>query len=245
MAYKKFAHFYDAFMEGAPYDEWVNFTKDMISQYRPNSRGMIDLGCGTGEIAIRLAELNFAVTGVDLSSEMLAIAHQKAQEKNLDITWIEQDLRRLQNPYEYDVAISYCDVINYVTDPEEIREIFLGVYKLLSENGLFLFDVHSEKYVNDFLASNTFAEVRNEVSYIWFCEPGEEESSVEHELTFFVQNDNGSYNRYDETHLQRTFPISFYQKLLQDCGFTILNMYGDFSEEITERTDRIFIVCQK
>ncbi|WP_102026962.1 class I SAM-dependent DNA methyltransferase [Salirhabdus sp. Marseille-P4669] len=244
-SYRTFAHIYDTLMEDAPYEDWIHFTEHFVKKYNAG-KSIIDLGCGTGEISIRFAQLGYDVTGVDLSTNMLAIANQKAQEQNVPIMWIHQNMIELETPNQYDIAVSYCDVINYLTDIEDVRRSFLNVHQTLKEDGLFLFDVHSEHYVNEFLANQTFAEVRDEVSYVWFCDQGEEESSVEHNLTFFIKKKEEFYERYDEYHYQRTFPISVYKKLVEESGFELIGLHSDFStDSFHESGDRIFFVCKK
>ncbi|SET65408.1 Methyltransferase domain-containing protein [Salinibacillus kushneri] len=242
MSYQKFAQVYDQLMSEAPYDLWVHFTLEMIKQHRPDAKSILDIGCGTGEISLRLNTIGFDVTGVDLSEDMLAMA----QNKNTNVTWVKQDIRSLETPVPYDVAISFCDVINYIVEEEDIIASFNKVYWQLNDDGLFMFDVHSENYVHEVLADQTFAEVRDDVSYIWFCDQGDFPSSVEHDLTFFIKNEHNDYARYDEYHVQRTFPIEFYKRTAEKAGFKVLGIYSDFfTDRLDNQGDRIFFVCSK
>src|SRR4051794_25820427 len=52
---------------------------------------LLELGCGTGRVAIPLAKKGFDLTGLDVSAAMLALARRKAAE--LPIQWVEADLR--------------------------------------------------------------------------------------------------------------------------------------------------------
>ncbi|MCP8616929.1 class I SAM-dependent DNA methyltransferase [Salirhabdus salicampi] len=245
-SYEDFANVYDILMEHAPYEEWVRFTSEVIDQLGVKPNHVIDLGCGTGEITIRLANQFEAVTGVDLSDEMLAIAEQKARDHKTNITWFQQDLRSFSSPIQYDLAVSYCDVLNYITDENDIKDTFRNVYKSLNNRGVFIFDVHSPQYVNEILANQTFAEVRNHVSYIWFCDQVEK-NHVTHDLTFFVQSDGEDYKRFDEFHEQKTFEINTYRNWLLQCGFQVERIYADFSlsKPIHDEADRLFFVCTK
>lgn len=78
MIYQGFAGVYDELMTHAPYDEWVQW----IQQYMKPNAAIIDVGCGTGEISLRLAEKGHKVTGIDLSEEMLVFAQQKRRRKS-------------------------------------------------------------------------------------------------------------------------------------------------------------------
>lgn len=74
MIYQGFAGVYDELMTHAPYDEWVQWIRQNI---KPNA-AIIDVGCGTGEISLRLAEKGHAVTGIDLSEEIFGFRAAKS-----------------------------------------------------------------------------------------------------------------------------------------------------------------------
>ena len=101
----------------------------------------------------------------------------------------------------------------------------------LKQGGLFLFDVHSLYKMNTLFIDQTYAYNGEEISYIWQCYEGEYPHSVEHELTFFqLDHATNQYHRYDELHLQRTFPIEQYEKWLLDSGFELLAVTADFQD---------------
>src|SRR5699024_5719071 len=109
MSYEQLAILYDKLMAHAPYDEWVRFSEDIFKRYSASVNQIADLGCGTGEITIRLAKRGYEMTGIDISQEMLTVAAHKAASEKAEIEWLLQDVRKLEGLYEYDVAISFCD----------------------------------------------------------------------------------------------------------------------------------------
>ncbi|GGA68874.1 class I SAM-dependent DNA methyltransferase [Ornithinibacillus halotolerans] len=246
MAYQLMANLYDRFMEEAPYDKWVQFTESIINRNNLHVSNIVDLGCGTGEITVQLSE-KYSITGVDFSTDMLAIAEQKAMESKQKIDWVHQDIRNLSGLSGYDLAVSYCDVINYITSESDVQKVFSNVYELLNNNGIFIFDVHSLSHVEDNLIGHTFSDVNDESAYVWFCFEGDEQGEMIHDLTFFAYNGE-NYERFDETHYQRTFSVHVYKNLLEKCGFEKISFYGDFSLEnefSLENAERIFIIAQK
>ncbi|ASK63131.1 SAM-dependent methyltransferase [Virgibacillus phasianinus] len=248
MAYQQMAKLYDKLMDGAPYDKWAEFTKKVLNQSEIPVSQIVDLGCGTGQLTTRLAKEGYQMIGVDYSVEMLSYAEQRASEKNLTVQWINQDLREMDGITDMDLVVSYCDVINYITSPDELDTVFGNVAKMLKETGLFIFDVHSLYHVKNDLINQTFATVDDELSSIWFCSEGEETGEMFHDLTFFVSNDQDSYSRFDEFHHQKTFPIDKYCSLLEQNELKIKNIYGDFSvtdDGLQENTERIFFVAEK
>ncbi|MGI8316077.1 class I SAM-dependent DNA methyltransferase [Halobacillus mangrovi] len=242
MSYHQMAQVYDRLMADAPYDDWVKFTKNMIKEFHPHVKAVLDAGCGTGEITHRLHGGEFVLTGVDLSEEMLAMAQQKNPRSG--IQWLHQDMTQLEGINHYDCVISYCDVLNYLTDEISVRNAFTSIYDALNSKGLFLFDVHSIDHIHEDLYGSTFAEVYDELSYVWFCDPGETDNSVVHDLTFFLK-DGDKYTRFDERHNQKGYPINDLQHWLEEAGFKIKRICADFDEKPSTVGDRLFFVCQK
>lgn len=247
MAYQQMAYLYDHLMAHAPYDEWVAFTEKMFADSGKTMKQVADLGCGTGEITTKLAMRGYEMVGVDNSQDMLTYAEHKASISNLSIQWLHQDLIELEGVRDLDAAISYCDVLNYITNPEQLEATFQNVYDSLKVGGLFLFDVHDFDFIMGNYLNETFAEVTDEASYIWFCTPGEEPGEMYHDLTFFY-SEKENYERFDEQHHQRTYPIEFYKEILLKSGFENIKVYADFStipENIDENAARIFFSATK
>ena len=247
MTYHHFAYIYDQLMAHAPYEKWISFTTNIIHQLEKEVHTIVDLGCGTGSIAVRLAKSGFDVIGVDQSTDMLTAAAERALNDNVSINWIEQDIRKLTGFNQIDLFISYCDVINYVTKKHDLQSVFERVYHSLRTGGIFIFDVHSFAYAQKKLIGQTFADVTDDLAYIWDCEQGNHRGEMYHYLTFF-QRENGKYIRFDETHHQRTYEIYVYEQLLNSGGFTKIHFYSDFLFEKTfseEHSERIFIVAEK
>ncbi|HLR61104.1 MAG TPA: class I SAM-dependent methyltransferase [Lentibacillus sp.] len=247
MAYHQMAHYYDLLMEDAPYDKWISFTEQIIHQSGKKIESIVDLGCGTGQITTRLARAGYRMIGADSSADMLSIADQRARAENLTVQWVHQDLRTLTGIENQDMAVSYCDVLNYITEPDELPAVLENAADSLKPGGLFVFDIHSLNHVENHLVNQTFAEVSDAVSCIWFCLEGENQGEMYHDLTFFVENE-GQYARFDEWHHQRTFSVNLFKDLLNDAGFDIQLISGDFSlenDKIDELAERIFITAVK
>ncbi|WP_216828991.1 class I SAM-dependent DNA methyltransferase [Alkalihalobacterium elongatum] len=245
MNYEQFAYLYDQLMKDAPYDAWLTFTKQKLQMYAPEANEILDVGCGTGELLIRLAKEGFLVTGVDLSSDMLVVANKKLEAAKLTARLFEQDMRDLEGLGEYDAVLTYCDSLNYLTNPRDVQAAFSAFYQNLKDNGLLIFDVHSCFKMDHVFAGQVFADDEESISYIWKAFTGEVPHSVEHDLTFFVQNEDETYTRHEEFHEQRTYPIEQYIQWLEEAGFSILETSADFGVKIAEASERIFFVARK
>ncbi len=106
--------FFDAH---APIYEDNVFTKNTLQEvdflidelHLPPGGAVLDIGCGTGRHAIELAKRGYAVTGLDLSSEMLSRAADAAKTANVHIEWIHANATRFTFPGRYDAAVCLCE----------------------------------------------------------------------------------------------------------------------------------------
>ncbi|MCF6408558.1 class I SAM-dependent DNA methyltransferase [Pseudalkalibacillus salsuginis] len=247
MSYQHFAGLYDRLMEDAPYDMWVTFVTNAVESFsNGHTHSLLDIGCGTGEISTRLAKIGYHVTGIDLSEEMLAVARRKAEQNGLEIPFYQQDMRDLNGFTHQDIAVIFCDSLNYLRTPEDVKTTFHSVYKSLRNDGLLLFDVHTLYKISEVFSGHTFSMSDEEISYIWECHPGKEEGSVYHDLSFFLHIGDAIYRRYDENHFQKTYAIETYRSLLGEAGFEILDLTADFTDRKPVGTsERVFFVARK
>ncbi|MCA0171798.1 class I SAM-dependent DNA methyltransferase [Bacillus sp. RAR_GA_16] len=240
-SYERFSYVYDRLMEEAPYGEWVDLVKK-----EADTGKVLDLGSGTGECSVQLAQVGFDVTAVDLSEHMLSVAQDKAIEAKLPIKFLQQDMRNLDTGEMYDVVTIFCDSLNYVTDLEGVKATLAKVYQHLKPGGIILFDVHSLYKIQTLFVGNTFSSNEDDISYIWNSFAGEEEGAVEHELSFFVENEEGLYERFDEVHYQRTFSIKEYKDSLREAGFDMISVTADFTTLTPNQTsERLFFRAVK
>jgi 2-polyprenyl-3-methyl-5-hydroxy-6-metoxy-1,4-benzoquinol methylase len=247
MIYQGFAYIYDQLMKDAPYDEWVSFINESISTYSPQAKKILDVGCGTGEIAIRLAKQQLDVTGVDLSEDMLTVAQSKSDESKVDVLFLRQDMRELDGFAEqFDVVTICCDSLNYLETNDDVKATFHAVYNQLKTRGLLIFDVHSLHKIHNIFVGATFTDQDEDVSLIWNSYAAEESNSVEHDMSFFVKRDE-LYERFDELHYQRTYTIEEYTSWLETASFEVVKVCGDFrfEESPTSKSERLFFIARK
>ena len=120
--------FFDAH---APVYEENVFTKNTLREVdflleelslRPGG-SILDVGCGTGRHSIELAKRGFSVTGIDLSSEMLAKAAAAADTAGVTVDWVHSDATRFSLSKKYDAAICLCEgafgLLGQADDPIE------------------------------------------------------------------------------------------------------------------------------
>ncbi len=120
-------------------------TVEWLANYLPQQASILDLGCGPGLYAERLARLGHKVTGVDFSHRSIAYAKASAQDKGLSIDYVYKNYLEIDYHERFDIVLLiYCD-FGALVDAE--RDLLLQkVYAALKPGGVFIFDVFTDQF---------------------------------------------------------------------------------------------------
>ena len=243
--YETFAAVYDAVMDDSLYDLWTDFSLRHLPKTMDKKK-LLELACGTGIQSVRFSQAGFDVTGLDLSADMLKIAQKRASSAKQKIDFIEGNMLDLSQAGKYDFVTCYSDSICYMQDEVEVGDVFKEVYNALNEDGVFIFDVHSTYQTDEVFPGYSYHENAEDFAMLWDTYEDAAPHSIVHELTFFLQEEDGSFSRHDEVHEERTYEVLTYDVLLEQAGFKSFKLYADFEDkEPTETSARWFFVAQK
>lgn len=269
-AYTSFAEVYDMFQDNIPYEEWSAYLADLLAGQGVTEGILLDLGCGTGNVTEQLAARGFDMIGVDNSEEMLGIAMRKKAQRRIEkedstvmdppsgrdaapadrrdsILYLCQDMREFELYGTVAAVVSICDSMNYITDPEDLTEVFRLVNNYLDPGGVFIFDLNTPYKYEELLADNTFAEVREESSFIWDNFYDEEEKINEYDLTLFIrEGEDDLYRRYTETHYQRAYTLDEVRVAAQKAGLAWVAAYDAFTTEpVRPDSERMYVILRE
>jgi SAM-dependent methyltransferase len=116
------------------YEEEFQFYAQLLEN--GNCRSIVEIGCGSGHLAPRFAGAGFQYTGLDLSTEMLAIAQHKYPQLN----FLQADMRHFDLPEPTDGAIMTGRTISYLLHSQDVADCLASVRRNLAKGGLFCFD---------------------------------------------------------------------------------------------------------
>lgn len=247
-AYTGFAGVYDIFMDNVPYEEWSGYLREILSEYGIESGLLLDLGCGTGGMTECMAGYGYDMIGVDNSVEMLEIAAKKKEKCGYDILYLAQDMREFELYGTVRAVLSVCDSVNYITEDEELTEVFRLVNNYLDPGGLFLFDFNTEYKYREVLGERVIAEDREECSFIWDNYYDAEERINEYELTLFIRDseETGLYRKYQETHFQKAYTLEEMKRFIERSGLKFVAAYDAYTkEEPEDSSERICVVARE
>jgi 2-polyprenyl-3-methyl-5-hydroxy-6-metoxy-1,4-benzoquinol methylase len=112
----------------------------------PQGSRILDVGCGTGRHSVELARRGYSVTGVDISSGMLAEAKETARKAGVEVEWIHADATQFKSDKMFDAAICLCEgafgLLGMDGDPfEHELSILRNINSALKPNGKIILTV--------------------------------------------------------------------------------------------------------
>lgn len=242
-SYTSFARVYDLFMDNVPYEEWCEYLTTLLKENGIEDGLILDLGCGTGKLTRLMEQKGYDMIGVDNSFEMLDIAREQDSE---NILYLMQDMREFELYGTVRAVYSACDSVNYILEEEELLEVFKLVNNYLDPGGLFIFDINSSFKYHELLAENTFAETREEGSFIWENYFDEEEGINEYDLTLYIEEEDGRFARFQEMHYQKCYELNTIKKLIEAAGLEFVVAYDAYTKNpVADDSEKITIVTRE
>ncbi len=244
--YRDFAVVYDKLMGDADYTERTKYVLSLFDEYDRKPTLLLDLCCGTGNFSTKLSENGISVIGVDISEEMLSVAREKAINKGEDILYLCQDATELDLYGTVDGAVCLMDSLNHITDYEDFCKAVEKVSLFLEKDRLFIFDVNTLYKAKEILGNNTFVSEEEGVFLTWQNEFHKETNQNNIYLDFFVEKENGDYERYSENITERVYSGKEMENALKSAGLEVLAVLDDMKKTSPDKeSQRMFYVTRK
>lgn len=245
-SYESFAQVYDTFMDNVPYKQWAEYLVRILRKNGIDTGLVLDLGCGTGNMTEELAGAGYDMIGVDSSPDMLELAFEKKEKSGHNILYLLQDMRTFELYGTVRAVISACDCLNYITDPEDLLEVFRLVNNYLDPEGIFIFDFNTEYKYREILGERTIAEDRDDCSFIWDNYYDPEERINDYALTLFIREQGDLYRKYQEQHFQRAYTLEEIQALLEQSGLRFIAAMQAYTDrEPGPDSERILVIASE
>lgn len=245
-SYEQFARIYDHALNVFPYEAWFEYLNRLFKRYAVEPKSILDLGCGTGSMSIRLAKAGYEPVAVDLSEDMLMIAREKTLEEGQEVLYLCQDMTELDLFGTIDAAFAFGDSMNYLLSYEELVETFRRVNMFLEPEGLFIFDMNTAYKFKEVLGNNTYAETEEDFAYIWENYFYDEEEINEYKVTIFIEEEDGTYERSEEIHHERAYSLDMVIRAIEASGLELLECFHDQTfEPIKPETERMYFVTRE
>lgn len=215
--YKVFSKLYDKFMEFSDYGAWEKQIEELIQEGQPNGKQLLDIGCGTGELLLRMAK-NYQCDGMDLSEGMLKVAQRKL--KHREVRLFLGDMVEFDTGYRYDIMVSLFDTVNHILSLEELESHLKSVEKSLNPGGVYIFDVVDREFMETMFPGDVFVDNRKDITCIW---EHEIEEGIDYiDATYFLKNSRGSWDKFTESYSKKIFSSIEIEDTISKTGLKVI-----------------------
>ena len=223
---------------------------EFYKKWMPKNKNanILELCCGTGRLTIPLAKEGHIITGLDFTSSMLDKAKTKAAKEELQITFVQGDMRDFLLPEKYDLIFIPFNSIHHLYSNEDIFKAFGSVKRHLKDGGRFILDcfnpniqyvVEAEKEQKQ-IAEYTTEDgreivIKQTMNY--------ESASQINRITwhYFI---NGSFDSTQNLDMRLFYPQEL-NSYLERSGFTIIHKFGSFEEEpFDDGSEKQIFICK-
>jgi len=220
-------------LEQAPLSlERIEFWKRMAAQF---GGPVLDLGCGTGLVAIPVAAMGLSVTGVDLAAPMLAHAQAKAERADVDVHWVEADVLALALPRRFGLVILTGNAFQAFLTTADQRALLAVVRRHLAPEGVFGFETrnpagHDLGDEPEGPVEIDYVDVQGRRVLLTSSQRWDAAAQVVHWTTLRRWTDADGAPQVRTTHIACRFTSpDEIEDLLDDAGFEIVAQYGDWN----------------
>lgn len=247
---------YDRFASIYQRGPYVRFSQNLADTVLPEyleSLGvqpstLLDIACGEGSFAVAMAKLDYRVTGVDQSERMIDLARQRAVEADVKVKFRVADMRSLAFQNEFDLVTCFFDSMNYLLTVRDLQDAIRCAFNAMKPGGLYIFDMNTVYGLAvDWMREKTY--IQNETDdFIEIHRPSFDYENLIASLQITIFKQYGDlWERIEETHQERGYPIADLQFLLAETGFEIVGMYGILSKrsDVSTSSPRVWFAAKK
>lgn len=220
----------------------------LLEQSEETGGPVLELACGTGELALPLAQHGLRITGIDRSSHMLREARRKSTEGNLTVEWFEADMRDFDLGRRFSLIVLLGNALAHLLTNSDLAACLGCVRSHLLPQGRFLlngFMPNLSLLMQSPEERHSFAEFTDpssgepiEVTYANHYDPG---SQINQVTTYYTYP--GKPERVGgPLNLRMYFPQEL-DALLNYNGFRIDDKYGSFERKpfASEAKTQLFV----
>lgn len=219
-------------------EEEVDFIERVLELEKGHR--VLDLCCGYGRHAIRLARRGYEVVGYDLSPVMLAWAREESRRAGVEVEWIEGDVREFDAQEEFDAVINMFNSFGYFEEEDAQFDVLRRIHRALKTKGVFLIETVNR----DFLVRHVVPRTWFRVEGMWVLEERHFDVVSNRSRVDVTVVDGGREESF--YHSVRVYSYTELEMLLAASGLITLAVYGDFEgSAYTWDAPRMIVVAQK
>ncbi len=224
--FRSYANYYDLIYKSKDYTQEAEYLIELMKSYTPESKNLLEMGCGTGLHAQALASKGFSVHGIDLSEQMIA----EAKKRSLSNTTFEvADIRSWRSNQIYDSVFSLFHVFSYQTTNNDLKTSLNTAECHLKEGGVLIFDFWFGPSVLTHRPQTTVKKIEsNETVLTRVAQPdlNPNLNCVDIKIDIWHQKNGGSSFSYiSESHKLRYLFVPEIQLMIENTSFELVDVF--------------------
>ena len=210
---------------------------------------VLDLCCGTGQLAVHFLEHGYAVVGIDLSAPMLHYARENARDflANGQAAFIQGDVSAFSLDRRFGLVVATFDALNHLENEAALADCFRCVRRVLLDGGYLIFDLNTRAGLKRWNCINV--EDDGKVTLIIRGIYNGQADKAWTKITGFRRTEGGLYERFEETAYNTVFSFDRVREMLLELGWRAVHFarLEALAEPIAapEEEARAFIVARK
>lgn len=212
----------------SPPDDYIKETEEYVRLIKDHSnipvKQVLNLGCGGGHNDYTLAK-HFAVTGVDLSHDMLNLARQL----NPDVTYVNGDMRAVRLGQGFDAVVVF-DSINYMRTQDSLKAAFMTAYTHLRPGGVFIACIEEtkESFTQNKTLTSTHSEGDVEITLVEnYYDPDPADTCYEANFVYMIRR-AGELSMETDCHLLGLFELNAWMEAMQAVELDVFKRESAF-----------------
>jgi SAM-dependent methyltransferase len=226
--YRSIAPFYDDIFPYNPHQKDFVLTS---AEDQPKNKSLMDVGCGTGNLALELSKYFDSVTGIDSDREMIGAARAKASEAGSEAVFECLDMLNIGRCFKYspfDIITCFGNTLVHLENAVEIGDFIEQTKRLLNPGGKLLVQiVQYDRIITRNIRQLPLIE-NDRVRFERFYHPSPETDKIEfHTVLRIRDSDRVIKNKIELCPILK----DELEKILKDSGFDHIRLYGSFKRE--------------
>lgn len=237
---------------------WGDFARrisPLISEFYESTplgrqnKTLLDLCCGTGQLSLFFLSKGYKVLGLDLSDEMLHYARENTLPflPGGQARFIQGDAADFQLDEKFGLAVSSFDALNHLPDMESLKGCFRATFEAVEDGGYFIFDLNTRLGLTRW--NGVFVHPGDDIFFVNRSIYDDLTVRAWTKITGFAQNEDGLYERFEETIYNSVFEMQDVLAELQQAGFqtAYFAKASDLAAPIEEpeAEPRVFFIARK
>lgn len=234
--YEKVSVIYDGLMKKLDYDSWAKYILLIAEDNVYSKAKILELASGNCKMAKIITDRYKNYYATDISFQMLVSS------RNNELKKVCCDMTLLPFKTKFNFIFSAFDSVNYILNQRSLLNLFKEVNNLLSDDGIFTFDVSLQNNSLNFITRKS-TEGQHKGNWYQLLSKYNKRSRI-HYNNFYIWNESG--NKFKEMHKEKIYDINTYFKLSEKAGLITESCYDCFTfNDVNSKSKRAQFVMRK